>query len=65
LKEKAVEETFEALFALTDLRQIFRETKPLYQLDAEQREKVEAIITRVKLSLKVIEDELLKGGQAE
>ncbi len=65
MKEKAVEETFEALFALTDLRQIFRETKPLYQLDAEQREKVEAIITRVKLSLKVIEDELLKGGQAE
>lgn len=65
MKEKAVEETFEALFALTDLRQIFRETKPLYQLDAEQREKVEAIITRVKLSLKVIDDELLKGGQAE
>ena len=65
MKEKAVEETFEALFALTDLRQIFRETKPIYQLDAEQREKVEEIITRVKLSLKVIEDELLKGGQAE
>jgi len=65
LKEKAVEETFEALFALTDLRQIFRETKPLYQLDEEQREKVEAIIARVKLSLKVIEEELLKGGKAK
>jgi ribosome maturation protein Sdo1 len=58
--EKAVEETFEALFALTDLRQIFRETKPTYQLSDEQRDKVRKIIEKVRRSLDIIEMELLK-----
>ncbi len=57
--EKAVEETFRALFALTDLRQIFRDTKPTYELDEEQRGKVKKILETVKESLKIIEKELL------
>lgn len=35
MAEKAVEETFAALFALTDLRQIFRETKATYKFSNE------------------------------
>ncbi|MBS7609635.1 hypothetical protein KEJ19_03565 [Candidatus Bathyarchaeota archaeon] len=58
MTEKAVEETFEALFALTDLRQVFRETKPFYRLDEEQRKRVREIIDRVRRSLKVIEEEM-------
>jgi len=58
--EKAVEETFAALFALTDLRQIFRDTKPTYEFDAEQKEKIREIVERVKQSIDIIEGELLK-----
>jgi len=60
MSEKAVQETFGALFALTDLRQIFRETKPNYQLNDEQKKKVREIIESVRQSLDVIEKELIK-----
>ena len=60
MTEKAVEETFAALFALTDLRQIFRDAKPTYQFNSEQREKIKQIIERVRQSLDVIEKELIK-----
>jgi DNA-binding PadR family transcriptional regulator len=59
MTEKAVEETFEALFALTDLRQLFRDTKPFYRLNDEQRERVRAILERVRQSLRIIEEELI------
>ncbi len=58
--EKAVEETFVALFALTDLRQTFRDTKPTYQFNKEQRENTKRIIEKVRQSLVVIEKELIK-----
>jgi predicted Holliday junction resolvase-like endonuclease len=59
MKERAVEETFRALFALTDLRQVFRDTKPTYELDEEQTRKVKEILDAVRRSLEVIEEELL------
>ncbi|MCS7131375.1 MAG: hypothetical protein NZ934_01410 [Hadesarchaea archaeon] len=60
MSEKAVQETFEALFALTDLRQVFRETKPTYELNDEQKKKVKEIIQSVRKSLDVIERELVR-----
>ncbi len=60
MTEKAVEETFAALFALTDLRQIFRETKPTYELNNEQEKRVRKIVERVRQSLKIIEKELVE-----
>ncbi len=60
MTEKAVEETFAALFALTDLRQIFRETKPTYQFNSEQKRRIREIIERVRQSLNTIETELIK-----
>lgn len=58
--EKAVIETFEAIFALIDLRQLFRETKPLFNFSEEQREKIRRILKRVGRSLEVIEEETLR-----
>jgi len=58
--EKSVEETFAALFALTDLRQIFRDTKPTYQFNKEQKRQIKEIIKKVRQSLDVIEKELIK-----
>jgi len=60
MTEQAVEETFAALFALIDLRQIFRETKPTYQFDTEQKKEIKGIIERVRRSLDIIEKELLR-----
>lgn len=59
MKGKVVEETFRALFALTDLRQILRETKPTYELDERQEERVRKILEAVGESLAIIEKELL------
>ncbi len=52
-----VEETFEALFALTDIRQLLRETKPSYKLTPEQRKLLEKRIARVRKALEIIEKE--------
>jgi hypothetical protein len=60
MSEKAVYETFEALFALTDLRQLFRETKPLFKFSEEQKDEVRRILERVRRSLEIIERETLK-----
>ena len=60
MTEKAVEETFAALFALTDLRQVFRETKPTYQFSSEQKRRIKQIVERLRQSLAIIEKELIK-----
>ncbi len=60
MSEKTVRETFEALFALTELRQVLRETKPTHKLNEEQKEKVRKIIEDVRRSLSIIEEELMK-----
>ena len=60
MSEKSVQETFEALFALTELRQVFRETKPTHKLTEEQKEKVKKIIEDVRRSLSIIEEDLIK-----
>ena len=58
--EKVVFATFEALFALIDLRQLFRETKPLFRFSDEQREEIRRILERVMRNLEVIEEETLR-----
>ena len=60
MTEKAVEETFAALFALTDLRQIFRDTKPTFQFNSGQKRQAREIVEKVRKSLVVIEKELIK-----
>ena len=60
MSEKSVQETFEALFALTELRQVLRETKPTHKLNEEQKAKVRKIIEDVRRSLSIIEEDLIK-----
>ncbi len=52
-----VDETFEALFALTDIRQLLRETKPTYKLTTEQKKLLEVKIARARKALDIIEKE--------
>ena len=60
MAERAVGETFAALFALIDLRQVFRDTKPTYRFSNEQREQIRRIIEQVRHSVDIIEEELMK-----
>ena len=58
VSRKAVEKTFEALFALTDIRQLWRDTAPSHKLSDEQKKKLKESMDRVKAAIKEIEDEL-------
>ena len=60
MSRNAVEKTFEALFALTDLRQIFRDTKPEYRLNDEKREEIRRILGTVRECVDVIEREMIE-----
>jgi len=52
-----VDETFEALFALTDIRELLRETKPTYKLTPDQKKLLEKKIERARKALDIIEKE--------
>jgi len=56
--EKIVEETFEALFALEDLREVLRKTVPFHNLTEKQKEEVKAILNKVRKALDEIEEEI-------
>jgi len=55
MAKENVDETFEALFALTDIRQVWRETKPDYKLNESQKTKLSKNIARVRKALDAIE----------
>jgi hypothetical protein len=46
-----VDTLFEALFALTDLRVLLRETAPLHKFDEEQRAQARESVARAKQAL--------------
>ena len=46
-----VDPLFEALFALTDLRVLLRETAPLHKFNEEQRSLARESVTRAKQAL--------------
>jgi Sep-tRNA:Cys-tRNA synthetase len=64
MSETAVNALFDALFLLVDIRQIFRETKPHYQLTAEQSLAVKEKIKKIKEDLMLI-DNFLNGLKSE
>ena len=53
-----VEKTFEALFALEDLREVWRGTAPFHKLTKEQKEEVRVILNRTRKALDEIGGEI-------
>ncbi len=51
----AVEALFEALFALTDLRALFREVKPFYEFSEEQRRRAKELLDKARRCLDSLE----------
>jgi len=58
MREKIVEKTFEALFALEDLREILRKTAPFDKLDESQKRDVLEVLRKTRAALDAIEEEL-------
>ncbi|HVP95497.1 MAG TPA: hypothetical protein VMS89_10060 [Methanoregulaceae archaeon] len=56
----AVDSVFHAMFLLTDLRVILRETAPLHELDDQQRETAERILNSLMAQVQILEKELLR-----
>ena len=60
MSKVAVNETFNALFALTDLRGIYREIKPKFKPNDSKKGEINQILESVRKSIDTIEKELLK-----
>jgi hypothetical protein len=52
--------TFQALFTLTDLRIILRETAPQHELDQKQREQAERLLENLERQIASLKQEMLK-----
>jgi len=59
MSKQAVDSVFQVLFLLTDIREILRETAPLHELDAEQKEKVNRTLANAEEQLRSIRKELV------
>lgn len=60
VSKRAIDAVFEGLFALTDIRAVLRDTAPTHDLDAEQKEKVGALLDRLERAAGTIREDLLK-----
>lgn len=56
--DNAADHLFEALFALTDLRVLLRETAPLHKLNQDQQIQARKALERAKAALLELEKEL-------
>ncbi|MDD1717004.1 MAG: hypothetical protein LUQ45_01975 [Methanoregulaceae archaeon] len=59
MSKKAADTIFEAMYILTDLRVLLRETAPLHELDASQRNLAENLLKNLQNQVDVIRKELL------
>jgi hypothetical protein len=60
LSKRAVDMTFQALYTLTDLRVILRETAPLHALDETQRTQAQRLLENLERQVASLQQELLK-----
>lgn len=51
---KVINKTFNILFKIEDLRQIWRDTTPMHELTLEQKEKVKKLLLEVKENVEFI-----------
>ncbi|TAJ44262.1 hypothetical protein [Methanofollis fontis] len=60
MTQRAVEAIFQALFLLTDLRVMMRETAPSHELAEERRAKAAKTIEKLKKQIGILEQEVLR-----
>ncbi|PKL70849.1 MAG: hypothetical protein CVV30_05770 [Methanomicrobiales archaeon HGW-Methanomicrobiales-1] len=60
MSKRAVDMTFQALYTLTDLRVILRETAPQHELDEKQRAQAERLLENLERQVGSLKLEMLK-----
>jgi hypothetical protein len=60
LSKRAVDMTFQALYTLTDIRIILRETAPSHTLDDTQRVQAQRLLENLERQVGSLKQELLK-----
>jgi len=60
LSKRAVDMVFSAIFSLTDLRMLLRETAPTHQLDSRQREDALRLLDNLERQVASLKQEMLR-----
>jgi hypothetical protein len=60
MSKRAVDSVFRAMFLLTDIRVILRDTAPVHELDESQRAAVTRMLAELEEQVKVIGEEMVK-----
>ena len=60
MSKRAVDMTFQALYTLTDLRVVLRETAPSHELDDEQRARAQRLLDNLERQVASLKQEMLR-----
>jgi len=60
MSKRAVEMTFQAIYTLTDLRVLLRDTAPLHEFDEGQKAQVLRLLENLELQVASLKQEMLK-----
>ncbi|MCU0631001.1 MAG: hypothetical protein MUF37_07610 [Methanoregulaceae archaeon] len=60
MSKRAVDMTFQALYTLTDLRVILRETAPSHTMDETQRTQAQRLLENLERQVASLKQEMLK-----
>jgi hypothetical protein len=60
MSKRAVDMTFQAIYTLTDLRVLLRETAPAHSLDARQKAEAARLLENLERQVASLKQEMLK-----
>jgi hypothetical protein len=60
MSKRAVDMTFQALYTLTDLRVLLRETAPSHEFDKDQRAQALRLLENLENQVRSLKQEMLK-----
>jgi hypothetical protein len=60
MSKRAVDMTFQAIYTLTDLRILLRETAPFHEFDADQKAQVQRLLENLERQVGSLKQEMLK-----
>jgi hypothetical protein len=60
VSKRAVDAVFQAMFSLTDLRVLLRETAPTHELSADEKGRAERLLKDVEQQVATLKQELIR-----
>ncbi|MCX6683412.1 MAG: hypothetical protein NTZ37_01595 [Methanoregula sp.] len=60
MSKRAVDMTFQAIYTLTDLRAVLRESAPSHELDIGQRAQVQRLLDNLERQVASLKQEMLR-----